>query len=40
MLSQFSVFQPISESAQEVLSNVCLLSEFKQITIECRLVRS
>ncbi len=40
MLLHFSVFPPISESAQEVLSDVCLLGQFNQITIECRLDRS
>jgi hypothetical protein len=38
MLSQFSVFPPLSESAQEVLSYVCPASRFHQIAIECRMV--
>ena len=38
MLSQFSAFPPLSESAQEVLSYVCPASQFHQINIECRMV--
>ena len=38
MLSQFSAFPPLSESAQEVLSDVCPVSQFYQIVIECRMV--
>jgi len=39
MLSQFSAFPPLSESAQEVQSYVCPASKFHQINIECRMVR-
>jgi hypothetical protein len=38
MLSQFSQFPPFTESAQEVLSDVCPASQFHQIVIECRMV--
>jgi hypothetical protein len=38
MLLQFSVFPPLSESPQEVLSDVCPASQFRQIVIECRMV--
>jgi hypothetical protein len=38
MLSQFSEFPPFTESAQEVLSDVCPVSQFHQIVIECRMV--
>ena len=38
MLPQFSEFPPFTESAQEVLSDVCPASEFNQIVIECRIV--
>ena len=37
MLSQFSVFPPLSESAMEV-SDVRPTSQFLQIVIECRMV--
>jgi hypothetical protein len=38
MLSQFSVIPPLSESAQEVPSYVCPVSQLHQIVIECRMV--
>jgi hypothetical protein len=38
MLSQFSVFPPLSESPQEVPSYVCPAIQFRQIVIECRIV--
>jgi hypothetical protein len=38
MQSQFSEFPRFAESAQEVLSDVCQVSQFHQIVIECRLV--
>ena len=38
MLSQFSVFPPLSESAQEVPSYVCPAHQLQQIVIECRMV--
>jgi len=38
MLSQFSEFPPLSESAQEVPSDVCPASQFLKIAIECRMV--
>lgn len=38
MLSQFSVFPPLSESPQEVLSDVCPASQFLKIAIGCRMV--
>ena len=37
MLSQFSVFPPLSESAQEVLSHVCSASHVHRIVIERRM---
>lgn len=37
-MSQLSVLPPLNESPQEVVSDVCLLSQFNQITIECRMV--
>ena len=38
MQSQFSEFPRFAESAQEVLSDVCPASQFRQIVIECRMV--
>jgi len=38
MLLQCSVFPPLTESAQEVLSYVFPGSQFHEITIECRMV--
>jgi hypothetical protein len=38
MLSQLFAIPPLSESAQEVLSDVSPVSEFNQIVIECRMV--
>jgi hypothetical protein len=38
MLSQFSAFPPLSESAQEVQAYVCPASKFHQINIECCMV--
>jgi len=38
MLSQFSVFPPLSESVQEVPFYVCPANQLHQIVIECRMV--
>jgi hypothetical protein len=38
MLSQFFVFPPLSESPQEVLSDVCPASQFLKISIKCGMV--
>jgi len=38
MLLQFSVFPPLSESAQEDPYYVCPVSQLYQIVIECRMV--
>ncbi len=38
MMSQFSVFPPLTEGAQEVLSHVCPANQCHQIVIECCLV--